>query len=370
MHLGDPASRPRCESCRAFLCAVLLLLFSPTFTRGQDVAEAARQEQARKASQPTASRHVYTEEDLKRQKILTPEGQAQVQARKRLRHTAPSEQNAEQLPKSDDLQAESLGEVARRYRAERAARVAEQAEKRKFTPFPFQVPHDSLAVAKPGVAPRADRSTGLKLPERAAPLPLLAPRTLPGGPVPHARISPFQPRPFAGAPPVPRVPPVALPADVQTPSALRGNPNAAPVNPGFSPGREGLQRVQVQSGQSWWKLAQLYLGNGARWPELKRLNAEQLGPSDFLRLGTVVLVPEKAKSPGASAGPGIKVRKGDTLWSLAREHLGHGSAWTCLAQANPQIKDYMHVAIGSALQLPSSPSLESCQTRKIEKIQR
>jgi len=65
----------------------------------------------------------------------------------------------------------------------------------------------------------------------------------------------------------------------------------------------------------------------------------------------VVVVP--ATNISAKVAPEtIQVRKGDSLWSLAKKHLGHGSAWTCLASANPQIVDYTHLAVGSVLQIP------------------
>src|SRR6202049_5253664 len=49
----------------------------------QDVAEAARQAQARKHHQTKHKKHVYTEEDLKRTRILTREDQELLAARKR-----------------------------------------------------------------------------------------------------------------------------------------------------------------------------------------------------------------------------------------------------------------------------------------------
>lgn len=373
MHLGGPASRPRCKTRGALLCGALVLLFSATFARGQDVAEAARLEQAHKASQPKTARHVYTDEDLRRQKILTPEYQAQVEARKKQRQPAPAGQNAEQLPNGADPQSESLGGAARRYRHEQAARSQEQAEKKKFSPFPFQIPHGSLAAPNPRVAPRVDRSLRLDLREPIGPLPLLAPRAMPPGPVSHSGVSPFQPRPFAAAPPnrrvTPSVAPVAPPSDLHAPSAVPRIPHGAPVNPRLSLGSAGLQRVQVHRGESWWKLAERYLGDGTRWQELRKLNGEP-GPSEFLRLGSIVLVPEKAGLREASPKRSIKVRKGDSLWSLAREYLGHGSAWKCLAEANPQLKDYIHMAIDSPLELPTGQSLGSCQVGNIDKIQR
>src|SRR5882762_6379226 len=103
------------------LCIPGILLFSwaifvTTECHAQDVADAAKQERARKESQEKKSGHVYTEEDLKRAQILTPEDRAQIEARKN--QTTP---DAGEKPQ-DALDAKSfspdvpLGDVARRFR--------------------------------------------------------------------------------------------------------------------------------------------------------------------------------------------------------------------------------------------------------------
>src|SRR5882672_380545 len=95
-----------------FSCA----LFFTTECYAQDVTDAAKQERARKESQQKKSKHVYTEEDLKRAQILTPEDRAQIEARKN--QTTP---DAGEKPQ-DALDAKSfspdvpLGDVARRFR--------------------------------------------------------------------------------------------------------------------------------------------------------------------------------------------------------------------------------------------------------------
>src|SRR5271169_2843502 len=74
-----------------FVAPAILFLgfaaFSATVSRAQDqqnqsVAEAARQERARKQEQQKSAKHVYTEEDLKHSSILTPEDRAQIEAKK------------------------------------------------------------------------------------------------------------------------------------------------------------------------------------------------------------------------------------------------------------------------------------------------
>ncbi len=371
MHQGDPAWGPSFETRRIFFCSVLLFLFTATFAHGQDVAEAARQEQSRKAAQPKASRHVYTDEDLKRQNILTAEDQARVEARKKHPQPAPGQQNAEQLPINATPQPESLGEVARRYRRENAAHAAEQAEKNKFVPFPYQLPAGSLAVPTPGVALGVEPAPRLDSLEPTAPSPVPASHAAPIAPFAHSRISPFQPRPFAAAPYTPRLAPPAMPlTGANAPSMLPSIPHAVPARPVIAAGSEGLRLVQVHRGESWWKLAKWYLGNGARWQELRKLNAEHAGPPESLKLGSMVLVPEDARRGDTAIPHSITVKRGDSLWSLARQHLGHGSAWMCLAQANPQIKDYLHMAIGAPLRLPADASLESCSIGSTRNLQR
>jgi nucleoid-associated protein YgaU len=134
------------------------------------------------------------------------------------------------------------------------------------------------------------------------------------------------------------------------------------------PSSGGLKRIRVVQGQSWWKLAETYLGSGARWPELRQLNANAAGPPELLKLGDVVVVPANAAIAQGSSRT-VTVSKGDTLWSLAEHHLGRGSAWTCLASANPQISDYTHMAIGTILQLPTG-ARHSCSQNNVDLIRK
>jgi len=408
----EPSSRGR----RVTLFVVLSLLFCSGYVRAQDsqgeVAEAARQERARKGTQQNAS-HVYTNEDLKREKILVPADQARVEARKNRNNAAAGQQNAEARPVTPPTQedprkqTESLGEVARRYRAEKAAREAQEAAAKSFSSFPNADPKpgEVLAEPKPEIAPLMGNGSVPTAPVRKhiEVNPLAVPGTPNRDHGGRVRISPFQPRPLLARPSVPVVPTPqivpALPSLRIAPSVpkaglapavptIREEPaapkmNLAPVEPrsNVTPVQpkplaksdrsavasvvapvvqsDGTRTIQVQRGDSWWKLARRYLGSGARWPELRSLNPATTQPAKVLRQGSFVLVPQ-AEATLAVPARRIVVKKGDTLWALARTHLGHASAWSCLASANPEVSDYTRLAIGATLSLPSEEVLKAC----------
>ncbi len=359
MRTSGPARGPSCVCCAILFCGIVWVSLCAIQVRGQDATEGARQEKARKSAVQKSPQHVYTEQDLKRKIILTPEDQARVEARKRQPGTAPTEQTAQQQPKDGNPQSESLGEIARRYRQEKAAREAELAAKKKFTPFPYKVPESSLAEPNPEAAPHLGPGLPLGMenpsltPERH-----VVPHFYPPATGLRSRISPFQPRPLASAPPIPPAGLASRPAVPVRPSnEMRGMEKT--VSP--EPISAATRRIEVQRGQSWWKLAELYLGDGARWPELRQLNSAG-GSPDLLKSGSSVVVPVAANHAKASAQV-IAVRHGDTLWSLAKEHFGRGAAWTCLATANSRITDYTHLSVGTLLTVPAGEALEPCQNQ-------
>jgi nucleoid-associated protein YgaU len=349
--IGQLAGRWR----SVILCGLALISLSALKTSAQDAAEAARQEKAHKAEQQT--RHVYTEQDLQRRRILTPQDQSRVEARKRQQNAKPEDQNAKQAPNDMTPQDESLGEIARRYRQEKAAREAELAVRKKLTPFPYVIPDNSLAAPAPGVAPLAGLGVGSEV-KRG--LGLVAPVRPPEK---QGRISPFQPRPLSGVSAIAPSEVVGVPPPA-APVVRPANP-VQPMAKSVAPGATvpGMKRIEVQRGQSWWKLAEIYLGSGVRWPELRALNEGTDEAPELLRAGSTVVVPEARKVEPVSTPGTIEVRKGDSLWSLAREYCGRGSAWSCLASANPQIVDYTHLMVGGVLQVPLDSGLQACQNR-------
>ena len=348
MRFWSPAQGPSIRRRSAALFVLLSPLLSPAVLRAQSVAEAARQEQARKAAENKDAPHVYTEEDLKRNKILTPEDQARVEARKKQQSPTPGQQNAESQPVDPSEQAESLGEIARRYRREREAQEADEAARKHLTPFSYEVPNQSVASPKSDELSVTGSSLGLDRPERPS-VPVLPPGIWPHAKGPRTRISPFEPRPLVISP----SPANAAPGTPAVP--LRGE-HLAPLVAPPPPGMIGVRPLRLKRGDSWWKLAARYLGNGTRWQELRGLNPEIKDPPELLRPGSIIQVPEALNLRTEKPQKHIMVKKGDTLWVLARIHLGQASAWGCLASANPQITNYTHLVIGSVLLLPGSSS--------------
>ncbi|HMI52792.1 MAG TPA: LysM peptidoglycan-binding domain-containing protein, partial [Candidatus Saccharimonadales bacterium] len=168
------------------------LLVSAAQVHAQDVAEAARQSRARKENAQKKNTHVYTEQDLQRAEILTPEDRAEVAAKRntlqpgqapqesidaksefeQLPLTRPADEQtlrAQELPEQDaaapsrgadfsDVHV-SLGEVARAYRKQK-----ELAAQSKTFHLPFSE-QPTLAAPKslPVVASRPEKPAAPRL---------------------------------------------------------------------------------------------------------------------------------------------------------------------------------------------------------------
>jgi nucleoid-associated protein YgaU len=335
--LATPASVGSFKAVRALsgfvrLCSPGILIFSfvvfgATQSYAQDVADAARQENARKQKQHKKSKHVYTEEDLKRAQILAPEDRAQIEAKKN-QPAPPAAENSRDAVDAQSLPANApLGDVARQLR-----RQKELEQLRRSAEFHIQVPDAPvLASPKPLVQP------------------LLPPTSKPARPNfapfrPPVKRSPFQ-RPSIILPAPPRVLPSQPPAVRVTPALPATRTPIAP------PANSKLGVVTVQPGDSLWRLAQQKLGQGLRWHELLSVNPNITNPN-HIEAGTQLYLPA-AVSPVRTATK-FTVREGDTLTGIAQTQLGHASYWSCIAHANPSIRDANLIFAGQVLLLPAS----------------
>jgi nucleoid-associated protein YgaU len=377
-----------------FLCSCLL--FGASHCRAQetqDAAEAARQERARK-EQSTKQKHVYTEDDLSRAKILTPEDEARFAT---LRHPAPPTIEATQpaLDASAEIAQLPLGDIARRYRN---AKLALQAPTTFHLPFDeptFAAPIISLpkvapprpnfSSAHPNVAP--DRPGIVVAPAITSPAPLhridpFARRSAPVAPVSSTHIAPTAPLPqphvshpapsHAGPQPSiapklaapkfdsPKFSPLAAEPS-PAPAAIVSQPSAqpdvavpiAPSSPIATASSLGAHTLTVQPGDSLWKLAQQTLGRGSRWHELLAANPGIVDPT-HLAAGMKIVVPNETSTlqSGKSGTKVVVVEEGDTLTKIAQSQYRRATAWRCIVQANPEITDPNHIYEGQRLLLP------------------
>jgi nucleoid-associated protein YgaU len=312
-----------------------------SYAQDQDVAEAARQERARKQSQQKRPRHVFTAEDLKREHILSPEDRAQVEARKNQPTPAGPRKPQDAVygsavARDSDTQPlpanAPLGDIARRVRGQKESQKPQRSAE-------FHLPFADvpvLASPKSPVQPlRPSISATKPAPPLAAPF------------HPPAKRSPFErPRFLPPAPAAPRtlVSPLPAPHVLPTPPRARVA-SSAPAK---------LTVITVRPGDSLWKLAAQRLGSGRRWQELLSINPDLRDPN-FIKVGSQLVLPASVAPPRATTK--YTVRNGDTLWTIAQSHLGHGAFWACIARANPAIRDANLIYEGQVLLLPATCSL-------------
>jgi nucleoid-associated protein YgaU len=102
-----------------------------------------------------------------------------------------------------------------------------------------------------------------------------------------------------------------------------------------------VMRVVRRDGPgTYWNLAETYLGNGQRWPDIWHLNRGRhqddgaiMTSPGLLRPGWTVLIPAPATEASARpADEAVVVRRGDTLSEIAADH--YLSGWSGLWHLN------------------------------------
>lgn len=314
--------------------------------RAQDVAEAARQERARKDADAKKSKHVYTDEDLRRSHILTPDDQAKIQAKKREEAPATPGKPAEALDATAAPRDVPLGDVARRFRKEKQTRESRSAA-------PFHLPFNEPALAAP-IVPAQPRTTP------APPKVVAAPPAANSAPL--RRVDPFAKRLTPVTPLLPsrRATEVAptSPAASIAPSldtSTQPRSRARMTAPAIASISQGMDTITVKYGDSLWSLAGQNLGKASRWQELLAANPDIVDPNRIL-VGSRILVPRAAPGLRLRSDGKIVVHSGDTLSKIARAQYGRAGAWQCIAGANPQIRDADRIFEGQEILIPASCS--------------
>ncbi|MCM0621947.1 LysM peptidoglycan-binding domain-containing protein [Nocardioides bruguierae] len=111
-----------------------------------------------------------------------------------------------------------------------------------------------------------------------------------------------------------------------------------------TPQARGSAMVTVAKGDTLWGLAEQHLGEGTRWREIAHANhdrvmadGEQFATAREIRPGWQLLLPTSAQQRDATSlrSEGmVRVETGDTLSSLAEDHLGDADEWPRLYRIN------------------------------------
>ncbi len=383
-------------------CVLLILIAAlmPVAGRAQDVAEAGRQEKARKAAQGARQSHVYTNEDLQKAEIVSREESAAAQAQKKNSDGASKDASVAtrsaaepvvNVPATDAgekvVASESLGEVARRYRREKAVRQAQRA-RANLPASQFHLDVTTPALAE--IAPRRVFSTPVTAPALSVAR-SIQPRKS-GAP---AKRDPFL-RPELGRLEVAKRPAAmnALISGTTAKEIVASNPSGAkaavrPANNGadgvagttraknapamiangiaipskpsaslvVTTGWDGM--VVVRTGDSLWRLSRQYSGAGAQWHEWLAVNPgvdeKRLRPGmKLVRPGVASRAGVGSASPRANLRQTITVRPGDSLWKIAAERYGDGRLWPCIGRANAEWRDMEKIYPGQTLLVPAA----------------
>jgi len=110
--------------------------------------------------------------------------------------------------------------------------------------------------------------------------------------------------------------------------------------------------VIAKRGDSLWKLAEQHLGHGFRWHDLVVANPGILDPNHIVA-GSQIVLPALPVQTATK----VTVRLGDTLSQIAQSQLGRASYAACIVRSNPSIRDINLIYAGQVLVLPASCTL-------------
>jgi hypothetical protein len=302
-----------CASVILFVCIVFA---GAAKSSAQDLGALARQEQARREAQPLHPVHVYTNDDLVRPRILVREDSVDLETARRKLSPALVEQSPAAEPDAREV---SLGDVARKYRAEKLAHQAPPTEVARLSGPTYVYTNDDLVrptILTPQDEVKYQAALAKPVPvETKEPAEVTADESEPA----EAPLGDIAREVFHQQERV-------LEVHVETP-AVTSVENRTPLSP--RPPRTRTLAVYRTK-----RPAHL----SSRITMLVRIRTRRHVESQSVEMGHGGLV-------------AITVHSGDSLWKLARQHLGQGVRWRALLQANPWIRNPYQLRIGSQIRI-------------------
>lgn len=93
---------------------------------------------------------------------------------------------------------------------------------------------------------------------------------------------------------------------------------------------------EVAPGESLWSIAQQHLGDGSRYAEILELNRDSVAASNWISPGQVLQVPDERPDPPAADTH--TVEQGETLWQIAEDELGDGARYPEIVDATGAVE--------------------------------
>ena len=289
-----------------YLQAILLLslvLVGVANSSGQDLGALAREEQTRKQAQPIHQSHVYTNDDLVRPQILTPNDDVEFRSSRNSWKPTLVEVPPELVIESDPPKV-PLGDIARHYRQQKVDR--QQQSRMEAQSIRSSHVYTNEDMARPQILTPEDHAV-FEAAQKNQP-------------------SAIEQRPHE-----------ILSRELDLPSAPLGD--IARLY------RQQKPVTEIQQPRGF----RLFLGTTSlaspmipRSPIRPPPRTEPVPHPTQLRQAN-----QRSNKPGNTVAQMITVKPGDSLWRLARRYLGHGHRWRALWKSSPWIRDPNYLKVGS-----------------------
>lgn len=169
-------------------------------------------------------------------------------------------------------------------------------------------------------------------------------------PTPAPTVKPTH-RPVAKPAVRPTARPIAHPVvKPTTHPAIAPSPKAS-LSPEFGAVPTHLGTYTVQHGDTLWSIARREYGDPNRWRGIFAANRREIRHAGLIHPGMILKLPKSLRH--VAPGGVVMVHRGDSLWVLAERYLGDGNRWPELYEANrSHIHNPRVIQPGQRLRLP------------------